>query len=270
MLPRPLRPPRPFTRTPFALRDPLTRRRTRTLTRTHMQTRSTRPLLLLRFFQTHSHSTVAIARCIRTAASQVSIRDKSGIEKFNIERSAPIWSLEWNPSRDEATNILAVACWDQTLSFYEQTGGQHGKDRQLGFDPCCVSYFSNGEYICLGGSDRKASLWTKEGVRLTSIAECDDWVWCCVPRPNQNYVAIGSNAGMITVHQLLFSTVHGLYRGRYAYRDYMTDVIVQKMDTEQKVNTPRSRGCCIPPYLTASCTPGTYPLQELRQENCFV
>ena len=37
------------------------------------------------------------------------------------------------------------------------------------------------------------------------------------------------------MYQLLFSTVHGLYRDRYAYRDYMTDVVVQRMDTDQKV-----------------------------------
>ena len=71
-----------------------------------------------------------------------------------------------------------------------------------------------GEYICLSGSDRKASLWTKEGVRLTAIAERDDWVWCCVPRPNQNFVVLGCNDGTIAMYQLMFSTVHGLYKGR--------------------------------------------------------
>ena len=174
-------------------------------------------------------------RC-RCHAAQVSLRDaKTGSERTAILRNAPVWTLEWNPSRDETPSLLAIGCWDQTLSFYDVSGQQHGRDRALGHDPACVSHFANGEYLCVGGSDRKATLWTKEGVRLTTIAERDDWVWCCVPRPNANYVAIGCNDGSITMYQLVFSTVHGLYRERYAYREYMTDVIVQNMVTESKV-----------------------------------
>ena len=60
-------------------------------------------------------------------------------------------------------------------------------------------------------------------------------VWCAAARPNHNFVAVGSHSGQISMHQLIFSTVHGLYKDRYAFRDSMTDVIVQHLITEQKV-----------------------------------
>lgn len=82
---------------------------------------------------------------------------------------------------------------------------------------------------------RKVSLYTKEGVKLVTIGEREDWVWCAAARPKQNYVAVGCNDGTITMYQLVFSTVHGLYLDRYAYREHMTDVIIQHLITEQKV-----------------------------------
>ncbi|XP_050760953.1 intraflagellar transport protein 122 homolog isoform X6 [Gymnogyps californianus] len=169
----------------------------------------------------------------------VSIRNKNGEEKVKIERtggaSSPIWSICWNPSRDERNDILAVADWGQKLSFYQLSGKQIGKDRMLNFDPCCVSYFTKGEYILLGGSDKQVSLFTKDGVRLGTIGEQSSWVWTCKVKPDSNYVVIGCQDGTISFYQLIFSTVHGLYKDRYAYRDSMTDVIVQHLITEQKV-----------------------------------
>ncbi|XP_010084260.1 PREDICTED: intraflagellar transport protein 122 homolog [Pterocles gutturalis] len=169
----------------------------------------------------------------------VSIRNKNGDEKVKIERtggaSSPIWSICWNPSREERNDILAVADWGQRLSFYQLSGKQIGKDRMLNFDPCCVSYFTKGEYILLGGSDKQVSLFTKDGVRLGTIGEPSSWVWTCKAKPDSNYVVIGCQDGTISFYQLIFSTVHGLYKDRYAYRDSMTDVIVQHLITEQKV-----------------------------------
>ncbi|NWZ69877.1 IF122 protein, partial [Acrocephalus arundinaceus] len=179
----------------------------------------------------------------------VSIRNKNGDEKVKIERpggsSSPIWSICWNPSRittfsfffgrDERNDILAVADWGQKLSFYHLSGKQIGKDRVLNFDPCCLSYFTKGEYLLLGGSDRQVSLFTKDGVRLGTVGEQSSWVWTCKVKPDSNYVAVGCQDGTISFYQLIFSTVHGLYKDRYAYRDNMTDVIVQHLITEQKV-----------------------------------
>ncbi|XP_010717080.1 intraflagellar transport protein 122 homolog isoform X2 [Meleagris gallopavo] len=169
----------------------------------------------------------------------ISIRNKNGDEKVKIERagaaSSPVWSICWNPSRDERNDTLAVADWGQRLSFYQLSGKQIGKDRTLNFDPCCVSYFTKGEYILLGGSDKQVSLFTKDGVRLGAIGEQSSWVWTCKAKPDSNYVAVGCQDGTISFYQLIFSTVHGLYKDRYAYRDSMTDVIVQHLITEQKV-----------------------------------
>uniref|UniRef100_A0A2K5EDT7 Intraflagellar transport protein 122 homolog n=1 Tax=Aotus nancymaae TaxID=37293 RepID=A0A2K5EDT7_AOTNA len=169
----------------------------------------------------------------------ISIRNKNGEEKVKIERPggslSPIWSICWNPSREEHNDILAVADWGQKLSFYQLSGKQIGKDRVLNFDPCCISYFSKGEYILLGGSDKQASLFTKDGVRLGTVGEQNSWVWTCRVKPDSNYVVVGCQDGTISFYQLIFSTVHGLYKDRYAYRDSMTDVIVQHLITEQKV-----------------------------------
>ncbi|XP_029457277.1 intraflagellar transport protein 122 homolog isoform X3 [Rhinatrema bivittatum] len=169
----------------------------------------------------------------------VSIRNKNGEEKVKIERPggtlSPIWSISWNPSKDEHNDILVVADWGQKLSFYQLSGKQIGKDKVLNFDPCCVSYFSKGEYIVMGGSDKRVSLYTKDGVRLGTIGEQNSWVWTCKVKPDSNYVVIGCQDGTIAFYQLIFSTVHGLYKDRYAYRDSMTDVIVQHLITEQKV-----------------------------------
>uniref|UniRef100_A0A8C5VP12 Intraflagellar transport protein 122 homolog n=1 Tax=Microcebus murinus TaxID=30608 RepID=A0A8C5VP12_MICMU len=169
----------------------------------------------------------------------ISIRNKNGEEKVKIERPggslSPIWSISWNPSREEHNDIMAVADWGQKLSFYQLSGKQIGKDRSLNFDPCCVSYFSKGEYILLGGSDKQVSLFTKDGVRLGTVGEQNSWVWTCKVKPESNYVVVGCQDGTISFYQLVFSTVHGLYKNRYAYRDSMTDVIVQHLITEQKV-----------------------------------
>ncbi|KAI2531439.1 intraflagellar transport 122 [Homo sapiens] len=169
----------------------------------------------------------------------ISIRNKNGEEKVKIERPggslSPIWSICWNPSREERNDILAVADWGQKVSFYQLSGKQIGKDRALNFDPCCISYFTKGEYILLGGSDKQVSLFTKDGVRLGTVGEQNSWVWTCQAKPDSNYVVVGCQDGTISFYQLIFSTVHGLYKDRYAYRDSMTDVIVQHLITEQKV-----------------------------------
>jgi len=170
-------------------------------------------------------------------SGHVSIRDKFGVEKADIVRTAPIWTLAWNPipTKTDPTDVLVVGCWDQTLSFYKVSGQEYGRDHRLDFDPCSIDFFSNGDYFVLGGSGKKVQLWSREGVFLGDIGERDDWIWSVAVRPRQNNVVVGCNDGTVMMYQVVFSTVHGLYQDRYAYRDVMTDVIIQHLVTEQKV-----------------------------------
>ncbi|XP_037078773.1 LOW QUALITY PROTEIN: intraflagellar transport protein 122 homolog [Pollicipes pollicipes] len=174
----------------------------------------------------------------------VSIRNKQGEEKARIERpggsSSPVWRVHFSPVKEDVYDVLAVADWGQTLSFYSVYSkdfkvAEIGKERQLRFDACTMQFFPLGQYILMGGSNRECTLFTKEGIRLETISAQESWVWCAAPRPDSNYVACGCNDGTIAYYQLVFSTVHGLHRERYAFRENMTDVIIEHLITEQKV-----------------------------------
>ena len=133
--------------------------------------------------------------------------------------------------------MLCVADWSQAVSFYSLSGKQIAKDRTLGFDPCCLSFFSKGEYLMVGGSNKVSQqtitsnfmnmnlnfttyflyivifylsnskacvLYTKEGVRLGTVGEQQSWVWCCAAKPDSNFIALGCQDGTITYYQLVF------------------------------------------------------------------
>lgn len=75
-----------------------------------------------------------------------------------------------------------------------------------------------GEFACVGGTNSKAILCTSDGTVLSTLASCSSWVWCVRAHPKKNCIAVGSQDGSIAIYQLIFSTVHGLYHDRYAFR----------------------------------------------------
>lgn len=131
--------------------------------------------------------------------------------------------------------MLAVADWGQMLSFYNLAGKQMGRERNLGFDPTFVNYFPGGEYLAVGGSNKEVRVYTGDGVCVGPVAQHESWVWCCQARPDSGHLALGCQDGTIAYYELGFSTVHSLYRERYAYRENMTDVIIQHLVTDEKV-----------------------------------
>ena len=163
----------------------------------------------------------------------ISIRTKSGDERVSICRSEePVWGLSWSVLQD--TDVLTVADWHQKLSFYDLDGKQMGRDRDLGFDPTFLSHSPSGDFLLTGGSDKKVTLWTSEGIRLNVLTEAKGWIWCAKMKPGQNQVAVGCHDGTISTYQVTFHTVHGLYHDRYAFRQNMTDVVIQHLTTDQR------------------------------------
>ncbi|CAK8675911.1 intraflagellar transport protein 122 homolog [Clavelina lepadiformis] len=166
----------------------------------------------------------------------ISIRTKLGEEKIKIERPggslSPIWNLKWCPKKDESTDSLAVIDWGQHLSFYQLNGKQIGKDTKLNYDPCAIQFFDEGKYLLVGGSNGLSSLHSREGSTLGVITESKaGWVWAIACKPDSNDVVVGHQDGTISCHNVTFSTVHGLYRDIYTYRDKLTNVIVQQLNT---------------------------------------
>ena len=65
--------------------------------------------------------------------------------------------------------------------------------------------------MTIGGSDKKLTLWNKDGVLLSTVAEGKDWIWSTCVNPVSKQIFAGTNNGDIMMHNVEFLTVHGLY-----------------------------------------------------------
>ncbi|XP_001602472.1 intraflagellar transport protein 122 homolog [Nasonia vitripennis] len=172
------------------------------------------------------------------AAGFVSIRNKAGEERLRIDRSgdSPIWSLAWSPAREDPTDIICIGEWSGVLSFYTISGKLIGRERNLNFVPLKMIYFPSGQYIIISGSNKQCILLSHDGIQLATIGNTfTSWTWSYAVHPESSHVAIGCQDGTISNLDLSWNVVHGLYKDRYAYRENMTDVIIQHLITNQKV-----------------------------------
>ena len=72
----------------------------------------------------------------------------------------------------------------------------------------------------IGGSNKKVSLFSKEGLKLGDIGEeHDSWVWSCAYQPQGQYVVLSCADGVLECYQVTPSTVHGLYKDKLAWND---------------------------------------------------
>ncbi|GAB0094617.1 Intraflagellar transport protein 122 homolog [Sergentomyia squamirostris] len=175
------------------------------------------------------------------ANGTVSIRNKAGDEKNRIDRpgggNSPIFGVAWNPpSASTNADTLAIVDWSKTLSFYTLGGQLIGKERNLNFDPLCVTFFPDGEFLMVAGCNKQMQLFTKDGVKLGALGEMhDSWIWSVAIHPHGGSIIVGSQDGTLACYSVALSTVHALYRERYAFRENMCDVIIQHLVSGQKV-----------------------------------
>ncbi|XP_068632692.1 intraflagellar transport protein 122 homolog [Battus philenor] len=161
---------------------------------------------------------------IGLAVGAVSLRSKLGDEVQIIQREAPVWAVAFSNS------TLLVSDWNDTLSFYNVQGQQVLKDRNIGLSALSLTTFD--ALVLIGGVGGWAML-TTEGIVMLNTPQ--EWVWAITPSPAQNILAVACQDGTLWCYQIVFSTVHGLYRERYAYREHITDVIIQHLTTGNKV-----------------------------------
>ncbi|KAK6056805.1 WD domain, G-beta repeat protein [Cooperia oncophora] len=130
------------------------------------------------------------------------------------------------------SEVLVVTDWGRRVGFYDLDGNSIKRDDMvLNYDPTCVEFIPSGQFLLIGGSGRQVTLHTRLGTEIGTVAQMDTWVWCVRVRPvsNPSTVVVGCVDGTIACYNLMFSTIHGLHKERYAFRDNMTDVVVQHL-----------------------------------------
>jgi len=65
---------------------------------------------------------------------------------------------------------------------------QMGNDRYLGYDPSFVSWFTKGEFVLAGGSNKQCNIYSRDGVQLGVVGDLPSWVWSAEVRPDANCV----------------------------------------------------------------------------------
>ncbi|PIC32819.1 hypothetical protein B9Z55_013017 [Caenorhabditis nigoni] len=156
------------------------------------------------------------------------------------DHNEPVWGISFSSNRQFAPRdsqgnvtsvdeIMAVIDWNKTLSFYTLEG-ELKDSKQLDYEPHCMSYCLNGEYLLVGGSNKKLTIYTRTGVPLGIVCQMDHWIWSTCVRPNTNIISIGCVDGTVSCYSMVFSTVHCVDHARYAMRKSMTDVYVQNLE----------------------------------------
>lgn len=86
-------------------------------------------------------------------------------------------------------DVLCIAEWNGTISFYNVNGKPIGKDRSFDFIPLKVTHFPENQYLLVSGSNKECLLLTHDGIQLAKIAcTTQSWIWSCAVHPMSSHV----------------------------------------------------------------------------------
>lgn len=194
----------------------------------------------------------------------ISIRNLKTEEISRIERTQPIWCLAFaigivttpssggkgNPLSTTDTEVLMVGCWDKTLSSYKiilpnnnvMVPPHKTTERNIKFYPTSISItgglYSKNSFMLVSGANKKCILFSRDCMKLTEISSKSSWIWSCATPyygTNSTKMALGADNGAIEVVNLRFDNVFAVNPDRYAFRENLTEIVVQHLITDRKV-----------------------------------
>ena len=72
--------------------------------------------------------------------------------------------------------------------------------------------------MCIAYADGRVMLHSREGAPIVEVAEHNSPAASLAVRTGGTHVAVTCQDGHLSVHQLTFATVHGLFQDYYAFR----------------------------------------------------
>lgn len=113
-------------------------------------------------------------------------------------------------------------------------------EKPLAYYPLSLHVVNNPSiklsYLVMTGSNKQIQVMSKEGIKLAEVIEpINSWIWCADTCADEEMVAYGTHTGAVEYLKVSFTSVHSLYRDRYAYRENLTEVIVHHLTIDKRV-----------------------------------
>ncbi|KAF8822358.1 WD domain, G-beta repeat-containing protein [Cardiosporidium cionae] len=123
-----------------------------------------------------------------------------------MKRNGPAWALAVTQDNKtkSLTDVVLIGCWDKTISLFDIDNQNYLMEKTVDSDPLCVTFVNNrGLNFLVACSNKKLTLWNREGIRLCTLWEFEDIVWTMALMPNEDYLIVGGNCGYIAVCHLI-------------------------------------------------------------------